>query len=198
MKKGLIILIIVILIIALPIMWGIKRYNRFVTEQQTVKTAWSQVENVYQQRFDMVPNLVNIVKGARDFEQETLVAVTEARSKMGGKIEVSPETITNPQAFAQFQAMQDQLSSALQRLMVVVERYPELKSNQNFLQLQDQYEGIENRVKTERMRYNDTVGAFNKLIVTFPNNLLARMFNIPTFEFFKAAPQAEQAPAIAF
>jgi len=198
MKKGVIILIVVVLLIALPIMWGISKYNRFVVERTTVEVAWGQVQNIYQQRFDMIPNLVNIVKGARDFEQETLIAVTEARSKMGGKIEISPETLSDPNAFAQFQSMQDNLSSALQRLMVVVERYPELKSNQNFLQLQDQYEGIENRVKTERMRYNEAVGTFNKLIVTFPNNMLARMFNIKTFELFKAAEAAEAAPTIAF
>jgi len=132
-----------------------------------------------------------------NFERNTLTAVIEARSKVG-QMTVTPETLTNPQAFQNFQQAQDGLSSALSRLMVVVERYPELKANQNFLQLQDQLEGTENRSATERVRYNDSVKTLNQYIVVFPNNVLAGMFGIKEMAFFQAASGAATAPQVQF
>lgn len=192
---------IVLLIVLIVIILGVSvigRYNSMQKGKVVVQNAWSQVENVYQTRYDLIPNLVNTVKGAANFERETLTAVTEARSRMGGTVNLPPEALTDPAAMAQYQAQQASLSSALSRLMVVVERYPELKANQNFLQLQAQLEGIENRIRTERMRYNDAASAFNQTIVTFPNNILAGMFNIKTFEFFKAEEAAAIAPVVNF
>jgi len=156
------------------------------------------VENVYQSRFDLVPNLVATVQGAADFERETLTQVTEARSKMGGQVNLPPEALTDPAAFQQFQANQAGLSSALSRLMVVVERYPDIKANQNFLQLQAQLEGIENRIRTERMRYNDAAKLFNQLIVIFPNNMIAGMIGAEAFQFFTADAGAQSAPQVQF
>ncbi len=198
MKKGLIILLAVILVIAIIAGWFIGRYNMLQKGKVEVQSAWAQVENVYQTRYDLVPNLVNTVRGAADFERGTLTAVTEARAKMGGQVNLPPEALSNPQAFQQFQAAQEGLGQALQRLMVVVERYPELKANQNFLQLQDQLEGIENRIRTERMRYNEAAKTFNQMVVVFPNNIFAGMFNITAFQFFQAAEQAQTAPVVDF
>ncbi len=198
MKKGLIILLAIILVIAILVGWFIGRYNMLQKGRVEVQSAWAQVENVYQTRYDLIPNLVNTVRGAADFERGTLTAVTEARAKMGGQVNLSPEALNNPQAFQQFQAAQEGLGQALQRLMVVVERYPELKANQNFLQLQDQLEGIENRIRTERMRYNEAAKTFNQMIVVFPNNVFAGMFNITAFQFFQAAEQAQTAPVVDF
>jgi LemA protein len=176
----------------------ISKYNTIQKSKIAVTGAWGEVENVYQSRFDLVPNLVQTVKGAANFEQETLTAVTEARSRMGGQINLPEEALTDPNAFAQFQAQQQSLSSALSRLMVVVEQYPELKANQNFLQLQSQLEGIENRIRVARMRYNEQVTGFNQTIIVFPNNIIAGMFNIKSFEFFKADEAAAQAPRVNF
>jgi len=198
MKKGLIVILGIVLLIVLFAGWAIGRYNQLQKGKVEVQSAWAQVENVYQTRYDLVPNLVNTVKGAANFERETLTAVTEARAKMGGMINLSPEMLNNPQAFSQFQSAQEGLGAALQRLMVVVERYPDLKANQNFLQLQDQLEGIENRIRTERMRYNEAAKTFNQMVVVFPNNLFAGMFNITAFQFFQASEQAQTAPQVNF
>ncbi|PKN74602.1 MAG: LemA family protein [Candidatus Cloacimonetes bacterium HGW-Cloacimonetes-2] len=198
MKKGLIILLAIILIVIVIAGSVISKYNTIQKSKIAVTGAWGEVENVYQSRFDLVPNLVQTVKGAANFEQETLTAVTEARSRMGGQINLPEEALTDPNAFAQFQAQQQSLSSALSRLMVVVEQYPELKANQNFLQLQSQLEGIENRIRVARMRYNEQVTGFNQTIIVFPNNIIAGMFNIKSFEFFKADEAAAQAPRVNF
>ena len=198
MKKGLIALLIVILLIIMVAGWFVGRYNKIQKEKVTVENAWAQVQNVYQTRFDLVPNLVGTVQGAANFEKETLTQVTEARDKMGGSINLPPEALTDPQAFQAFQANQAGLSQALSRLMVVVERYPELKANQNFLQFQAQLEGIENRIRTERMRYNDAAKLFNQLIVTFPNNIIAGIINVKTFQFFQADAAAQTAPKVEF
>ncbi len=198
MKKGILILLVVLLFIAIIGGWVIGRYNMLQRGRVEVQSAWAQVENVYQTRYDLVPNLVNTVQGAANFERGTLTDVTEARAKMGGMINLPPEALSNPQAFQQFQAAQEGLGQALQRLMVVVERYPELKANQNFLQLQDQLEGIENRIRTERMRYNEAAKSFNQMVVVFPNNVFAGMFNITAFQFFQAAEQAQTAPVVDF
>jgi LemA protein len=198
MKKGLIVLLAILLIIIIMAGWFIGKYNRIQKEKVSVQTAWAQVENVYQSRFDLVPNLVATVKGAADFERETLTQVTEARSKMGGQVNLPPEALTDPAAFQQFQANQAGLSSALSRLMVVVERYPDIKANQNFLQLQAQLEGIESRIRIERMRYNDAAKLFNQLIVIFPNNMIAGMIGAEAFQFFTADAGAQSAPSVQF
>ena len=168
MKKGLIALLVVVLLVIMIAGWFIGRYNKIQKEKVNVENAWAQVQNVYQTRFDLVPNLVQTVQGAANFEKETLTQVTEARAKMGGSVNLPPEALSDPQAFQAFQANQAGLSNALSRLMVVVERYPELKANQNFLQFQAQLEGIENRIRTERMRYNDSAKIFNQLIYSEP------------------------------
>lgn len=198
MKKGLIVLLVVLLVILMFAGWFIGRYNKIQKEKVTVQTAWAQVENVYQTRYDLIPNLMNTVQGAANFERETLTQVTEARSKMGGQVNLPPEALSDPNAFQQFQANQAGLSSALSRLMVVVERYPELKANQNFLTFQSQLEGLEGRIRVERMRYNEAAKLYNQMIVVFPNNLIAGMIGAKNFQFFTADTEAQKAPAVQF
>jgi LemA protein len=151
-------------------------YNEFQTRDEQVKAAWSEVVNQYQRRADLVPNLVNTVKGFAAQEQKVLIGVTEARSK-ATSIQATPELINNPEAFAKFQAAQGELSSALARLMVVVENYPQLKSDQNFRDLQAQLEGTENRITVARQRYIKDVQAYNTLARQFPTNLTAMLFS---------------------
>jgi len=153
-------------------------YNRLQAADEQVKAAWSEVLNQYQRRADLVPNLVNTVKGAAGFEQSTLTAVAEARSRATG-VQASASLVNDPQAFARFEAAQADLGTALSRLMVVVERYPDLKSNTNFLELQAQLEGTENRIAVARMRYINAVQQFNVLARSFPVNLTAKVFGMP-------------------
>ena len=176
-------------------------YNSLVQLDQGVQSQWAQVENVYQRRADLIPNLVNTVKGAANFEQSTLTAVTEARSKVGQVTSGALENITrDPQAFARFQQAQDGLSSALSRLMVVAEKYPELKATQNFRDLQVQLEGTENRISQERMRFNEAAQAFNTKRDTFPTVIIAGFFGSKFSEkpYFKAQAGAEKAPEVKF
>jgi LemA protein len=176
-------------------------YNSLVRYDQAAQTQWAQVENQYQRRADLVPNLVGTVKGAANFEQSTLTAVTEARSRVGQVTSGAVENIArDPQAFARFQQAQDQLSSALSRLMVVVERYPELKATQNFRELQAQLEGTENRIAVERMRFNEAAMAFNTKRDTFPTVLIAGLFGSRFQEkpYFKSQAGAEKAPEVKF
>src|SRR6266403_350815 len=175
-------------------------YNRLVRLQQAVDQSWAQVQNVYQRRADLIPNLVNTVKGAANFEQSTLTAVTEARSKVGQVTSGALENITrDPQAFARFQQAQDGLSSALSRLMVVAEKYPELKATQNFRDLQAQLEGTENRISVERMRFNEASQAFNTKRNTFPTVVIAGFFSqFQTKPYFQAQTGAEKAPEVKF
>ncbi len=198
MKKGLIIVLVIVVIIIILAGMVVKKYNTMQKAQIDVQNQFAQVQAAYQRRYDLIPNLVNTVKGAANFEKSTLTAVIEARAKMGGSIQLPKEAITDPNAFANLQNAQAGLSSALSRLMVVVERYPELKANQNYLNLQEQLEGTENRINQERRIYNDTAAKFNKLVIIFPNNLFANMFNIKAAELFKAADTAEQAPTVNF
>jgi LemA protein len=172
------------------------QYNTMVEKQEAVTAQWAQVENVYQRRADLIPNLVATVKGYADFEQETLTAVIEARAKATG-ITVDPTNL-DASSIQQFQAAQDGLSSALSRLMVVVERYPDLKANQNFLELQAQLEGTENRISVERKKFNDTAREYNTYIRKFPNNLIAGMFDFDKKEYFEADAGAEKAPKVEF
>ena len=173
-------------------------YNRMVTLDEGVSAAWAQVENVYQRRMDLIPNLVETVKAYASREQETFTALAEARSRAGGVMKVDENLLNDPEAFARFQRAQDGLGAALQRLLVVTENYPELKSNQNFLALQDQLEGTENRVAVERMRFNEAVQTYNTAIRRFPRMIVARMTGFEAKQYFEAATGAETAPVVEF
>lgn len=196
MKKGLIVLLSVCAVLFLIIISFTGAYNNLVSLDESVKSSWSQVENVYQRRLDLIPNLVETVKGYAKHEKETFLAVTEARSAAAGKI--SPDIINDPAKFKAFQDSQAQLSSALSRLLVVVEKYPDLKANENFLSLQSQLEGTENRITVERGRYNEVAQKYNTAVRTFPSNLVAGMFGFTAKEYFKADKGAEKAPSVMF
>lgn len=170
-----------------------RNYNTMITMQEGVSGQWANVENVYQRRADLIPNLVNTVKGAANFEKETLTGVIEARSK-ATSVNVDANNLS-PESFQQFQQAQKGLSSALSRLMVVVERYPELKANQNFLELQSQLEGTENRIAVERMRFNETVRSYNTYIKQFPRNVI---FKFEAKPYFEAQEGADEAPEVNF
>ncbi len=191
--KTIIIILVVFFIITL-----IAKYNKLVNLNETVKEKWSQVENVYQRRYDLIPNLVATVKGYATHEKETLTQVTKLRSQMGGMLNVSDKVINDPKMFSKFQAVQDNLTSALQRLMVVVEKYPDLKANQNFLALQDQLEGTENRIAVERRRFNQAVREYNIYLRKFPNNLIAKILGFKERPYFKATQGAQEAPKVKF
>jgi LemA protein len=173
-------------------------YNTIQQNEEAVKAAWGDVEATYQRRNDLIPNLVETVKAYAKHEQETLQAVTEARAKVGS-VQVSKDMIGNPQAMAQFQQAQSTMSGALSRLLLVSERYPDLKANQNFRDLQNQLEGTENRINVARTRYNQTVQTFNTSIRTFPNNLTnSLILKLQPKEVYKAEPGAEKAPKVKF
>jgi LemA protein len=196
MKKGLLLgcggLIALVLILGLPVVGG---YNRLVALEEGVKTAWSQVENVYQRRADLIPNLVETVKGARDFERDTLTAVVEARSRVS---QINFGKVPSPGEMQQFQAAQDGLSSALSRLLVVVERYPELKATEAFRDLQSQIEGTENRITVERKRFNEAAQAFNTARRTFPTVIVASLFGFAEKPYFQATPGSDRPPQVRF
>jgi len=171
-------------------------YNTLVNLEENVKGKWAQVENAYQRRADLIPNLVNTVKGAAEFEQETLTQVIEARAK-ATSVTVDPDNLT-PEAIASFQKTQDALSQSLGRLLVTVERYPELKANQNFLELQAQLEGTENRISTERRAFNEATQEYNSAVRRFPNNLMAGIFGFKQKGYFTAEAGSERAPEVKF
>ena len=196
MKKSLVTLLVVIGAILLIVMTLSGRYNKLVTLEEGVTAAWSQVENVYQRRADLIPNLVNTVKGYADFEQSTLTAVIEARAKATSTT-IDPTNMTEAN-LAQFQEAQQGLGSALSRLMVVVERYPDLKANQNFMDLQSQLEGTENRIAVERRTFNTTAQAYNTDIRRFPNNIIASLFGFDKKAYFQSDTGAEKAPEVQF
>jgi len=197
MGCGVVVGIIIFVVVILVIM-GISNYNSMVSLDENVKEKWSQVENVYQRRMDLIPNLVETVKGYAAHEKDTFQAVTEARAKVGGMVNIGAEALNNPALFQQFQQAQASLSSALQRLMVVVERYPDLKANQNFLSLQDQLEGTENRITVERRKFNEAAREFNTYIKKFPKVIFARMFGFNEKPYFQAQTGAETAPKVKF
>ena len=172
------------------------QYNSMVEKQEAVTAQWSQVENVYQRRADLIPNLVATVKGYAEHEEGTLTAVIEARSK-ATSVNIDPSNL-DASSIQQFQAAQDGLSSALSKLMVVVERYPDLKANQNFLELQSQLEGTENRISVERKKFNEAAQDYNTYIRKFPNNMIAGMFDFEKSEYFEADEGAEKAPKVEF
>lgn len=191
------IIIGVIVIAGLLLYSSIKgTYNNMVSLDEGVTSQWAQVENVYQRRADLIPNLVATVKGYAEHEQETLEGVIEARSK-ATSVTIDPTNL-NPASIQQFQAAQDGLSSALSKLMVVVERYPDLKANQNFLELQTQLERTENRIAVERRSFNNSAQTYNTFIRTFPKNLYAGMFGFEKKAYFSAQVGAEQAPKVEF
>lgn len=187
---------LVIGLIALAAISGCGSYNRMVGMDEAVTGQWAQVETAYQRRADLIPNLVNTVKGYAEHERETLTEVIEARAK-ATSVTINPENI-NPQAIQQFQAAQDGLSSALGKLMVVVERYPDLKANQNFLDLQQQLESTENRIAVERRKFNDATRDYNTFIRSFPKNILASIFGFETKGYFEAVEGSEEAPTVEF
>jgi LemA protein len=192
---------IVLIVLFILIVGGIaiaKSYNRLVGLQQNVDAKWAQVQNVYQRRADLIPNLVNTVAGAANFEKSTLEAVTNARASVG-RVQLDPNKApTDAAQLQQFQAAQGELSNALSRLLVVSERYPELKANQNFQQLQAQLEGTENRISVERGNFNEAVQTYNTTVRRFPTNLFAGMLGFPPRPFFNAQPGAERPPTVNF
>jgi LemA protein len=172
-------------------------YNGLVKEDQNVKQSWAQVENVYQRRADLIPNLVATVKGYAAHERETLEAVTASRAQVGS-VKVTPDILNNPAEFQKFQQAQAGLTSALSRLMVVVERYPDLKANQNFMDLQSQLEGTENRITTERKRFNEAAQVYNTKVNQFPTRMFAGMFGFAEKPYFQSAAGSDKAPAVDF
>ncbi|MBK5202539.1 MAG: LemA family protein [Prolixibacteraceae bacterium] len=200
MKKGCVVSLIVAgsIIVFLLIMfsWGKGMYNSMVTQEEGVSSAWSQVENVYQRRADLIPNLVSTVKGYAAHEKETLEGVVEARAK-ATSVNIDPSKM-NANNIAAYQKAQDGLSSALSRLMVVVEKYPDLKANENFLDLQAQLEGTENRIAVERRKFNETAKLYNITIRRFPNSMFAGMFGFSKKDYFKSEAGAEKAPKVEF
>lgn len=196
MKKWLIpaIIIVVVGFIIYSMTAGVN--NTAVERQEDAKTAWSNVESSYQRRNDLIGNLVNTVRGAADFERNTLTDVIEARSR-ATSVNVDADNLT-PEQLQQFEAAQGQVSSALSRLLVTVERYPELRANQNFLNLQSQLEGTENRINVARNRYNEAVNEYNKYIRVFPNNIVAGWLGFDAMARYEADPGAETAPEVEF
>ncbi len=197
MKKGTLIVGGIVLILLIFFLWWQSTYNNFVQMDEGVKAQLGQLNNVYQERADLIPNLVATVKGSAIQERKTLTDVIDARSRATG-ITLTPQALKDPQAFQNFQAIQGQLSSALSRLMVVVERYPQLRSQANFTVLMSQLEGQENRIRIERNRYNDRVQAYNASVRSFPASAIANMSGFTEYPFFQAAAGAENAPRVNF
>jgi len=196
MKKGLITGVVVIAVLVAAFVWVKNVYNQMVVSDENVQAMWSQVENVYQRRADLIPNLVATVKGYAAHESETLESVVAARAK-ATQVTVDPENLT-PEALEQFNAAQGELSNALGRLLLIQENYPDLKANQNFLELQAQLEGTENRIATERMKYNEAAKYFNTGIRRFPDNIVASIFGFEKKGYFEAQAGAETAPKVEF
>jgi LemA protein len=189
--------VVLVLLVAGLGTWGVSVNNQLVTLQQAANERWAQVQNVYQRRADLIPNLVETVKGAAAQERTVLEEVTRARAS-ASSIQLTPEALNDPKAMERFAAAQSQLTGALSRLLVTVERYPDLKSNQNFLALQTQLEGTENRIVVERRRYNEAVRAYNTRLQLFPGSLMARLIGFQGRAFFEAAPDAAAAPKVKF
>jgi LemA protein len=201
MKKAIGCLLGLVVVAGIFGVMAVGQYNGLVSAEQGVEQAWSNVQNVYQRRADLVPNLVATVKGSANFEQSTLTAVVEARSRVGQiSGQATQEILNDPQKFAQFQQAQDGLSSALSRLLVVVERYPELKTTQAFQDLMVQLEGTENRIAVERRKFNEAAQAFNTRLLSFPTNLISRVlgWHFQKRPYFEAVAGAETAPKVDF
>jgi len=197
MKTGLIVVGVLVVIVVVAFMWGIGINNQLVGADVAVNEKWAQVQNVYQRRADLIPNLVETVKGFATQERTVLEEVTQARAS-AGSIKATPELLNDPAAFKKFQDAQNQLGGALSRLLVTVERYPELKSNQNFLALQSQLEGTENRITVERQRFNEAVRDYNLRVRVFPASLIASLRGFKEKPFFESTPGSETAPKVKF
>ena len=197
MKSALIVLGSLLGLVLLAGFWFMGVYNGLVSRQETVNGAWAQVQNVYQRRADLVPNLVETVKGSANFEKSTLTAVVEARSRVGS-IKLDKSVLNDPEQFKKFDEAQGQLSGALSRLMVIVEKYPELKANANFRDLQVQLEGTENRITVERRDFNEVVVAYNTAIRKMPASLVASFGGFKERPYFEAAAEAQKAPQVKF
>lgn len=193
MKKS---TIIILAVVGIVLIWAVVGYNGLVSADEAVNTAWSNVENQYQRRADLIPNLVSTVKGYAAHEQETLDAVTEARTR-ATQMTISAEELTE-EKLQEYQAAQGELGTALSRLLAITEAYPDLKANQNFLELQAQLEGTENRISVERRNFNDAAREYNTSIRSFPKNILAGMFGFETRPYFEAAEGAAEVPAVQF
>ena len=198
MKKALIAVIVVVVILLIIVGKGIGTYNNIIALEEGVKAQWAQVENTYQRRFDLIPNLVSTVQGEANFEKSTLTEVMEMRSRMGGTVKLDESLMNDEAALKRFQEMQGSLGSALQRLMAVSENYPDLKSNKSFQELRVQLEGAENRIAVERKRYNETVQAYNTTIRQFPTNIVAGFAGASPKALFSADAGASQAPKVQF
>lgn len=185
---------IIIAVVAIILIWGISNYNKFVNAQENMTNAWGQVENVYQRRADLIPNLVAVVKEYSEFEQGTLVAVTEARAKATSTTLVADE-MTEAQ-LQDFENIQDELTNTLGRLTARIEDYPDLKANEQYLTLQAQLKGCENRILTERQRFNETVQDYNRRVRQFPSSIIASLFGFEKRPYFEASGNADQAPHI--
>lgn len=196
MKKGSLILIVVLAVVGLIAVWMVSCYNTFVSMQENVENAWGQVETQYQRRMDLVPNLVSVVKGYAGHEKSTLTEVIDARAK-ATQVTIDPSKAT-PEQIAEFQKAQGELSQALGRLLALQESYPELKANENFRQLADQLEGTENRIAFARNTFNDCAKDFNAAIRKFPGNIVAGMFGFERKPYFEAEEGAEKAPKVEF
>ncbi len=197
MKKGTIILLGIVGVVILLVMWGIGAYNSLIGLEQAVSSAWSQVENQYQRRADLIPNLVNTVKGFAAQEREVLTGVVEARAKATA-IQVTKEVLEDPDAFAKFQSAQDQFSAAISRLLAVAENYPTLRSSENFLSLQNELAGTENRISVERRRFNEVVQTYNTTRARFPGVMVADLAGFREKAYFKAKDGADSPPEVKF
>lgn len=196
MKKSFVILGLILLAL---VIYGVSVYNTMITKQQGVKTAWSQVENVYQRRADLIPNLVNTVKGYAAHEKQTLTSVIDARSKaLQTQQNIQLNTVPSPEQIQQMEAAQQTLGAALGRLLLLVERYPDLKANQNFLALQAELAGTENRIAVERRRFNISAQEYNVYILQFPHNFMSRLFGFQSTAYFTAKPNSDVAPVVNF
>ena len=196
LSTGWIVAIVIIAVIIIGVMSGVGTYNKLVTKDEAVNQQWANVQSVYQRRADLIPNLVATVKGVANFEQQTLTNVIEARSK-ATSVNINPKNL-DAASLQKFQAAQDGLSSALSRLMVVVERYPELKATQNFTELQAQLESTENRITVERRNFNEAAQDYNKYMRSFPTNMFAGMFGFQKKAYFESQAGAEKAPKVEF
>lgn len=198
LSKGLVALIIVIICVLGIFSFYKNNYNALVSMDEDVSASWAEVQNQYQRRLDLIPNLVSTVKGYAKHESDVFTQVSEARSKAGGQINVSDEILNDPEAFARYQQIQDNLGASLQRLLMVTEQYPELKADQNFLALQDQLEGTENRITVARNRFNDSAKTYNKIVRQFPTNIIANMSGFESRPYFSASAEAQSAPKVEF
>ncbi len=198
MSKGLIAIIVLLVCCFAAFSWYKNTYNKLVYQDEEVSSSWAEVQNQYQRRLDLIPNLVSTVKGYAKHESDVFTQVSEARSKAGGQINISDEVLSDPEAFARYQKIQDNLGASLQRLLMVTEQYPELKADQNFMALQDQLEGTENRITVARKRFNETAKSYNQFVRRFPTNIIANMNGFEKKAYFTASEEAQSAPKVEF